>query len=338
MEDSLCPLLWCASVWGTFALIVHHDRSRYRNCFLLALAVVLTVPVLIGVIFGRYSVLAALAMVLLLAVIVLCVPVFLIANGVLMIRREGHGAADLPSLILGIVVGIGELAGIVLMLSDTQDGGDPAVSAYPVLLAAIMVSVLYGSLIFVSFMIYTLFLEVIPPRRDFDFIIVHGSGLIGGDVPRLLADRLDKAIKIYGRNPTPPMVITSGGQGADESRSEASAMAEYLVDHGIPAERIVLEDQSSNTMENLRNSKAIIDSMSGRHLVALVTSNYHVFRCIRYAHDIGLACTGIGAHVAPYYWPSALIREFVAIHREKKHLALFVVGWALLMLPLVTGL
>jgi len=187
-------------------------------------------------------------------------------------------------------------------------------------------------------MIYTLFLEVIPPRRDFDFIIVHGSGLIGGDVPRLLADRLDKAIKIYGRNPTPPMVITSGGQGADESRSEASAMAEYLVDHGIPAERIVLEDQSSNTMENLRNSKAIIDSMSGRHLVALVTSNYHVFRCIRYAHDIGLACTGIGAHVAPYYWPSALIREFVAIHREKKHLALFVVGWALLMLPLVTGL
>lgn len=337
MEDTLYSLLWCTAVWGVFALIVHHDRSRYLNCFLLAFAIVVTVPVLIGIVFGRYSSQAALVVVLLLALVVLCVPVFLVANGMLMIRREGHGAANLLSLVLGIVVGMGELAGVAIVLSDAQDGIGFVLSVQPVLLA-IMVSVCYGSMIFVSFMVYTLFLGLIPPRRDFDFIIVHGSGLIGGSVPRLLADRLDKAIKIYERNPTPPMVITSGGRGTDEPRSEASAMAEYLVDHKIPAERILLEDRSANTLENLRNSKAIIDAMPGRHLTALVTSNYHVFRCIRYARDIGLECTGIGARVAPYYWPSALIREFVAIHRERKHLVLFIVGWAILMLPIVTGL
>lgn len=337
MEGLPLSLLWCVAVWGVFALIVRHDRSRYRNCFFLAFAVVVTVPALIGIVFGRYSSQAALVVVLLLAVIVLCVPVLLVANGVLMIRREGHGVSNLLSLVLGIAVGVGELAGIVLVLSDTQGWDGLVVSAYPVLIA-VMVSVCYGSLIFVSFMVYTLFLGLIPPRRDFDFVIVHGSGLIGGDVPRLLADRLDKAIKIYEKDSTPPMIITSGGRGADESRSEASAMAEYLVAHGIPTEKILLEDRSTNTLENLRNSKAIIDAMPGRHLTALVTSNYHVFRCIRYARDIGLECTGIGARVAPYYWPSALIREFVAIHRERKHLVLFVAGWALLMLPLVTGL
>jgi len=317
MENILCSLLWCAAVWSVFALIVRHDRSRYRNCFLLSLATVITAPALIGIVFGSYSSQAALVVVLLLALVVLCVPVLLVANGVLMIRREGHGAANL--------------------LSVTQSGDGFAISTYQVLFAA-MVSVCYGSMSFVSFMVYTLFLGLIPPRRDFDFVIVHGSGLIGGSVPRLLADRLDKAIRIYKKDSTPPMVITSGGRGADEARSEASAMAEYLVDHGIPAERILLEDQSTTTLENLRNSKAIIDSMPGRHLTALVTSNYHVFRCIRYARDIGLECTGIGARVAPYYWPSALIREFVAIHRERKHLVLFIAGWVILMLPLVLGL
>jgi len=337
MENILCSLLWCAAVWSVFALIVRHDRSRYRNCFLLSLATVITAPALIGIVFGSYSSQAALVVILLLALVVLCVPVLLVANGVLMIRREGHGAANLLSLVLGIVVGIGELSGIAAVLSVTQNGGGFAISTYQVLFA-VMVSVCYGSMSFVSFMVYTLFLGLIPPRRDFDFVIVHGSGLIGGSVPRLLADRLDKAIRIYKKDSTPPMVITSGGRGADEARSEASAMAEYLVDHGIPAERILLEDQSTTTLENLRNSKAIIDSMPGRHLTALVTSNYHVFRCIRYARDIGLECTGIGARVAPYYWPSALIREFVAIHRERKHLVLFIAGWVILMLPLVLGL
>ena len=66
-----------------------------------------------------------------------------------------------------------------------------------------------------------------------------------------------------------------------------------------------------------------------------MTSNYHVYRALRYCKRIGLACTGVGAHVAAYYWPSALIREFVAVHHEKKHLLLFLIGWVLMVFPVI---
>ena len=77
-----------------------------------------------------------------------------------------------------------------------------------------------------------------------------------------------------------------------------------------------------------------IDSQTGSKYTALVTSNYHVYRALRYCRKIGLKCTGIGSHVAFYYWPSALIREFIAVHAEKKHLIYLIVGWILFMLPL----
>ena len=64
-----------------------------------------------------------------------------------------------------------------------------------------------------------------------------------------------------------------------------------------------------------------------------MTSNYHVYRAMRYAKRAGLKATGIGAHVASYYFPSALIREFVAVHKERKHLILFVVGYLILVSP-----
>lgn len=67
----------------------------------------------------------------------------------------------------------------------------------------------------------------------------------------------------------------------------------------------------------------------------LVTSNYHVYRALRYCRKIGLQCTGIGAHVAAYYWPSALIREFAAVHRELKHAILFVIGWLIFTSPVL---
>ena len=69
-----------------------------------------------------------------------------------------------------------------------------------------------------------------------------------------------------------------------------------------------------------------------------MTSNYHVYRALRYCRRIGMDCTGIGSHVAFYYWPSALIREFIAIHTEKKHLFYLIGGWiltlAIVMIPL----
>jgi uncharacterized SAM-binding protein YcdF (DUF218 family) len=130
------------------------------------------------------------------------------------------------------------------------------------------------------------------------------------------------------------VLIPSGGKGSDESISEGEAMEKYLLEKGIPAEKIVREDQSATTFENLKNSKAIIDARGGSRYTALVTSNYHVYRAMRYCRKIGFKCVGIGSHVAFYYWPSALIREFIAVHAEKKHLLYLIGGWILTVFPL----
>ena len=109
----------------------------------------------------------------------------------------------------------------------------------------------------------------------------------------------------------------------------------YLLEKGIPESDIILEDASKTTLENLKFSKQILDGIDGRKNTALVTSNYHVYRALRYCRKIGLKCTGIGSRVAFYYWPSALIREFIAIHTEKKHAVMFIAGWLICVLCLL---
>lgn len=85
---------------------------------------------------------------------------------------------------------------------------------------------------------------------------------------------------------------------------------------------------------NVENSKALIEAEGMNDpYVALVTSNYHVYRALRYCRQLGLKCTGIGSRVAPYYWPSASIREFIAIHSERKHLIIFILGWLVSLIP-----
>ena len=64
----------------------------------------------------------------------------------------------------------------------------------------------------------------------------------------LLQDRLDEGLA-YLREYPDMTVVVSGGQGTDEHLSEAQAMANYLMEHGIPEENILLEDQSHNTVQ-----------------------------------------------------------------------------------------
>ena len=324
-------LIW----WGVLFVSFNIDRSRYRNCAFLFMALVNTVPAVCDLA-GRYSSRAFFVCMAVIMLAILMVPVFLIADGVVMYRREGRSLANMLSLMLGLIILAGESATLMMLIGPLYAGNESRLaymfSHITVPAAVISITVIYGSVAFLMFVLYSVFLMIIPRQRDFDYVIIHGAGLLNGDkVSKLLADRLDKAIEIYRMDPTPPYMIPSGGKGGDETVSEAEAMAEYLRWHDIPDEKIVIEDQSRTTFENLRNSRDIIEKMGGRKYTALVTSNYHVYRALRYCRRIGFKCTGVGSHVALYYWPSALIREWVAIHAEKKHLIMFIVGWALIM-------
>ena len=239
------------------------------------------------------------------------------------------------SLALGVAILLGEVVTFIQLVIYSEASWETmdkySNSVVSLLMLIFSMTVIYGSMEFLVFMIYVLFLQVVPKGKNFDYIVIHGAGLLGGDrVSKLLSDRIDKAINIYKKAPNKPKLIPSGGKGDDETISEAEAMKRYLLEKGIPEEDIILEDKSATTYENLKNSKAIIDGRWGSKNTALVTSNYHVYRALRYARKIDLRCTGVGSRVAFYYWPSALIREFIAIQTEKKHALLFVGGWFIL--------
>ena len=332
MKSTIITGLIALFCWTVFFIMLSRDRSRYRNCYMLFIALLSLFP-FFYYLSGSYEFYYVVIVVDTLLISLLIVPFFLIFNGVSMIRREGRQLKHMLSLVLGLVILLGEAVFFVIVLSFSFVGErftfEELIHSWP-FIAGVLFSgtVIYGSMAFLIFMIYVLFLQIIPRRKEFDYVIIHGAGLLQGDrVSRLLQARLDKAIAVYRKDPTPTKLIPSGGQGADETVSEAEAMKRYLVEHGVPEDDILLEDRSKTTLENLTYSKQILDGREGKKCTALVTSNYHVYRALRYSKKIGLSCTGIGSRVAFYYWPSALIREFIAIHLEPKHAVMFFGGW-----------
>ena len=325
-----------AGVWGlTIALTVLRPQ-RYLNSILLMLSLLTTMVFTAGFFGHEVGSYLLLAFFLLTMLMLFLVPMLLIINGIQMIRRESVSPAHLLSLGLGVMVGIGEIATVVyvLGLTDTIDTGHW--NRWILLLAA---TVFYFSFLVLCFMLYSVFIQIMPHRMNFSYVIIHGCGLSNGSrMTRLLTNRVDKAIEIYEKCAKKPFIIPSGGQGNDEGISEAQAMSDYLIEHGIPTDHIFPEDRSATTRENLLNSKRIIDERGGGGRVALVSSNYHIYRCLLLARSAGLKCTGIGADVALYFWPSALIREFIAVFVSRRFFPWAILGGLLFISPFAYAL
>jgi uncharacterized SAM-binding protein YcdF (DUF218 family) len=107
--------------------------------------------------------------------------------------------------------------------------------------------------------------------------------------------------------------IVSGGQGANEEVTEASVMQRYLVKNGIDASRIHIEDTSTTTQENLKNSLKIIEQKSLSKNIAIVTDEYHQFRAGLLARRTGLTPYSICARTPWFIFSSCYARELLAI-------------------------
>lgn len=320
--------------WIWLLIRVWRKPQRYFNSVLLMVACFFTMFFIAGL-FGNYMVHALLIMFLIIMIILLLVPAMLVINGIHMIKNESLAIAHLLSLALGIVVGIGEAAAIFYVFGNTGLEILEGMHKYTYLLGA---TVFYFSLLILNFVIYCIFIQFIPYRKNLDYIIIHGCGLADGHrVTKLLSNRIDKAMEVYHKCGDKPILIASGGRGSDESVSEAEAIAGYMLERGIPKEHIILEDQSATTMENLTYSKKIIESREGGSCkgkrIALVSNNYHIYRCLSYANSIKMKCVGIGAKVALYFWPTALIREFAAVFTKPKFFIISMIGYLLFIIP-----
>ncbi|MBQ2401449.1 MAG: YdcF family protein, partial [Lachnospiraceae bacterium] len=160
-----------------------------------------------------------------------------------------------------------------------------------------------------------------------DYIIVHGCGLKNGEsVTPLLKGRVDKAVQIYRKSKELAKIVVSGGQGPDEKISEAQAMKNYLLEIGIAEDDIILEEQSKTTYENLKNVRDLLDVGGKKNRYIFVTNNYHVFRTSLFARKLKMKAQGVGCKTAGYYWPSAFIREYIAIMVHYKWVVAFIVA------------
>jgi uncharacterized SAM-binding protein YcdF (DUF218 family) len=235
-------------------------------------------------------------------------PSALVANGVLMLRREGFGLANLLSLLAGLAI-----FGLVAAFGFATAHTGPVVDA---VIGSLLIVAAYVAFLFVSLLLYSVVYGSIGRRTGFDAVIVLGAGLIGDRVPPLLAARLDRGLRLYHREVDAgrtPLLVVSGGQGPDEVVSEAAAMRDYLLRRGVPDELIVLEDRATTTEQNLRYSARLLAERSWTGRAVAVTNNFHVFRAAVLARGLRLRMQIIGAPTAWYFLPSAFLREFAAL-------------------------
>jgi len=235
---------------------------------------------------------------------------FLFLNTRSILRKEKR---DLKHL-LALFLAIGLL--IIIAASRFLD-----VTRFPETLQYFMYS-MYGLILYYLFHLSQFLINIIlcnfsRPRKDQHYLIVLGCWIQDGKVPPLLARRIDKAISFYNRQKAlrePPKLLLSGGKGSDETCSEAEAMKAYALEKGIPEEHLLLETNSTSTLENMKFSKEIMDreSKGEPYRCIYVTNNYHLLRAGIFARRAGLNINGIGAKTAFYYLPNAVLREYIA--------------------------
>jgi len=143
---------------------------------------------------------------------------------------------------------------------------------------------------------------------------VLGAGLHGDGVSPVLAERLNEAIAYTVKYPGTPIVV-SGGVGDGKNISEAYAMEQYLIKNGVTSV-ILLEEQSTNTEENLLYSKAILDEyFAGEdYKIGISTNMFHSYRARLNATNIGLEAYSLITETSNVFaLPASYIRESFAL-------------------------
>ena len=145
-------------------------------------------------------------------------------------------------------------------------------------------------------------------------IIVLGSGSRGEQLNEPLIRRLDSAIDYYRENPD-AVIVLSGGQGPQESITESLAMKRYMLNQGIPQNKILQEDCATSTYQNFVNSKQLLDDyFDDTYDVAFVTSDYHIYRAGSIAKTAGFDHVTHCHGETPWYMSlSSYLRECVAV-------------------------
>ena len=275
---------------------------------------------------------------------IIVLAIYSIITNIILIKKEGFRPRNLLGIILGIFALLGLLGSQTLYYVTTKLllGTDQQFIKFTLdICLNATLSYLY------TLIIATLYCNVRAashiPKYDKDFIIILGSKIKeDGTLTPLLRGRVDKAIefakKQYDSTKKKIIYIPSGGKGLDEKTSEAESIKKYLLEEGINPEQIIVEDQSTSTIENMKFSKKKIDEINEQGNIAFATTNYHVFRSGVIANSQGIDCEGIGSKTKWYFYTNALIREFIAnlVQEKKRHIILLLlINFSLIILIMI---
>ena len=145
---------------------------------------------------------------------------------------------------------------------------------------------------------------------DVDCIIILGAGIWGDKPSPRLEDRLLEGIKLY-QNGASDKIIMSGDHGRKEY-DEVSIMKNYAIEKGIPSENIFMDHAGFSTYESIYRAKDIFEAKK----VVIVTQEYHLYRALYIANQLGLEAYGVGAD--PRQYVRATFREIREILARDK--------------------
>ena len=243
-----------------------------------------------------------------------------------LIRHEGKRLVNLLGILLSFLLLSGEAFLFLFEIFVPEAARQHIAAALPVSLFAAVF--LYFECMIVGAIIAGVVVVRYEPEHNKDFLIILGCGLRSDGTPTpILRGRIDRALAFAQKQKAETgrdiIFVTSGGQGPDEVCSESESMKRYLLEHGVAEDRILEENQSRSTFENMQFSKKKILERSSEGRIAFSTTNYHVFRSGLYARRVKMRAVGMGAPTRWYFWPNAWVRELVGLvtdHRLKQAL------------------
>ena len=252
----------------------------------------------------------------------------LFISNVSLLMHERKRFVNVLGIILSMLLAAGEV--FLFIFDFSASGSQTEVMIHDLIANTFACFYLYFECMLIGAMIANIIVVSYKPEKDKDYMIILGCGLRKDGTPTpLLRGRIDRALAFYeeqkketGKELT---FVTSGGQGQDEANSESLAMKRYLMEHGVPEERIIEEDRSRDTLENMKFSKEKILERCPDAKIAFSTTNYHVFRSGIFARRVKMRAVGIGAKTKWYFWPNSSVREFVGLlsaHKLKQAIIL----------------
>ena len=126
---------------------------------------------------------------------------------------------------------------------------------------------------------------MIPTPGGAENAIVLGLALQNGQPTEDLISRVDTAAEYSREYPYSTLILT-GGNPNENGMTEAAVMRELLIERGVAADRMVLEDKAATTIDNFKNTAQIASTTSP---IVLITSDYHMDRASRTAEDAGFS-------------------------------------------------